>query len=397
MSELALFGGAPVRAAAKAWPTWPVHDDRERTALNEVLDSRKWWYGERVGQFERDYAAFQRAGHCVTCSSGTAALEIALQVLNVEHGDEVIVPPYTFIATASAVMRMGGIPVFVDVDESWCINPDLIEEAITPRTKAIMPVHFGGRICDMDRINAIADEHGLAVLEDACHSWGSQWRDKGTGALSRGGVFSFQASKNLTAAEGGAIVTDDEAFADSCRAVSNCGRMKGSAWYAHSVVGTNSRLTEFAAALLSAQLTRLDEQTQLRERNGAILEEGLDAVDGIVAQPGDERMTRRAYHLYCIRIEPDVFGCSREKFIEAANAEGLPIGAGYELPLYKQDAFTQATRADYSSYHCPVTEDLCRRSGMWLTHALLLGSEADMRDIVDIFAKIRANVSELAE
>ena len=397
MSELALFGGAPLRDAAQVWPTWPVHDDRERVALNDVLDSRKWWYGERVAQFERDFAAFQRVGYCVSCSSGTAALEITLQVLNVGYGDEVIVPPYTFIATASAVMRMGAIPVFVDVDESWCLDPDLIEEAITPRTKAIIPVHFGGRVCDMDRINAIADEHGLAVLEDACHSWGSQWQGKGTGALSRGGVFSFQASKNLTAAEGGAIVTDDEAFADSCRAVTNCGRMKGSAWYAHSVVGTNSRLTEFAAALLSAQLTRLDGQTNLRERNGAILGEGLNAIDGIVTQPGDDRMTRRAYHLYCIRLEPDVFGCSRAKFVEAANAEGLPIGAGYEVPLYKQDVFTQAARADRAACDCPVTEDLCYRSGIWLTHALLLGSEADMHDIVAVFAKIRANAGELAQ
>ena len=398
MSKLAINGAKPVRNPGKSWPTWPVFDEAERTALNEVLDSGKWWYGGRVNRFEQAFAAFQDAAHCVTCTSGTSAAEVALQVAGIGQGDEVIVPPYTFIATASSVMRVGGTPVFVDVDESWCLDPDLIEAAITPRTKAIVPVHFGGRVADMDRVNDAAAKHGLEVMEDACHSWGSKWKGTGTGALALGGVFSFQFSKNLTAGEGGAILSDDEAFAESCRAVANCGRIKGSAWYSHSVVGTNARMTEFAGAILSAQLGRLEEQTLLRECNGAFLNRELGAIEGIAPQPGDERISRRAYHLYCLRIDPRVFGCSRGKFVEAARAEGLPIADGYGQPLYEQPIFQKPWHGhDYTKCRCPVTEDLCSTSGMWMVHTVLLGTEEDMHDIVDIVRKIKDNVLELNE
>lgn len=396
-NKLAVHGGLPVRGTGKTWPAWPVFDDAEREALRDVLESGKWWYGERVARFEREYAAFQDARYCVSSTSGTTAAEICMQVLGIEPGDEVIVPPYTFVATASSVMRMGGTPVFADVDESWCLDPDAVEAAITPRTKAVVPVHFGGRVSDMDRLNAMAKKRGIAVIEDACHSWGSKWNGKGTGALGRAGVFSFQYSKNLTAGEGGAILSDDEEFAETCRSVSNCGRLRGSAWYAHAEVGTNARMTEFAAALLSAQLTRLDAQTRRREQNAEFLNAELSRIEGITPQPGDPRMTRRAYHIYCVRIDPEKFGCSREQFVKAAEAEGLPIAAGYSLPLYKQPVFTQRKwRCDYTKCHCPVAEDLCYTSAMWFAHPLLLGTEQDMDDIVAIFSKIKDHAGELS-
>ncbi len=395
-SSLAIRGGAPVRPAEKTWPSWPVFDDAERHALNEVLESGKWWYGERVAQFERDYAAFQDAKLCVTCTTGTAAAEICFQVLELKPGEEVIMPPYTFVATASSVMRVGGTPVFADVDASWCLDPDAVEAAITPRTRAIVPVHFAGRVADMDRLNAIAAKHGLTLIEDACHSWGSKWKGKGTGALAQAGVFSFQNSKNITAGEGGAILSDDETFAEACRSITNCGRVKGSAWYHHSLLGTNARLTEFAGALLGAQLSRLQAQTELREKNAGILNAALSEIEGLVPQPGDNRITRRAYHLYCVRIDPETFGCTREQFVEAAEAEGLPIGAGYGLPLYKQPVFTERPwPVDYTRCNCPVAEDLCYTSGMWFIHSVLLGSEEDMEDIVAIVKKIKANVGAL--
>lgn len=392
-SRLAIDGGAPVRGPEKSWPSWPVFDARECDAVSEVMTSGKWWFGERVKQFEREYAAFQDAKHCVTCASGTSALEVALHVLGVGAGDEVIVPPYTFIATASAVMWGGGTPVFVDVDDTWNLDVDLVEAAITPRTKAIIPVHFAGRVVDMDRLNAIAAKHGIAVLEDACHSWGGKWKGKGTGALGLGGAFSFQFSKNITGAEGGAILSDDDAFGEACRSTANCGRgtTPGSDWYGHVGLGTNSRLTEFQAAILSAQLTRLEEQTLKRETNAALLDRGLDAIEGLTPQPGDERITRRAYHLYCLRIRPEEFGCSREQFCNAAQAEGLPINPGYGIPLYKQPVFQNyAGDHDYSKYRCPVAEDLCYTSGMWIFHSALLGSEEDMWDIVAIAKKVKA-------
>lgn len=397
-SQLALEGGAPVRGADKTWPAWPAFDDAECSAINEVVSSGKWWFGERVKRFEAEYAAFQDAKHCITCSSGTSALEIALRVLGVGPGDEVIVPPYTFIATASAVSWVGGTPVFADVDDTWNLDLDQVEAAITPRTKVILPVHFAGRVIDMDRLNAMAAKHGLIVLEDACHAWGSQWRGKGAGALGIGGVFSFQFSKNITGAEGGAIVSDDDAFADACRSTANCGRnvTPGAAWYGHVRIGTNSRLTEFQAAILSTQLARLEQQTLKRVKNAAFLDRELAAIEGLTPQPGDDRITRRGYHLYCLRIRPDEFGCSREKFCEAAQAEGLPIGPGYDMPLYKQSAFADRPGGyDYTQCRCPVAEDLCYTSGMWFLHSLLLGSEDDMRDIVTIVRKIKEHAAQL--
>ncbi|HOF40366.1 MAG TPA: DegT/DnrJ/EryC1/StrS family aminotransferase [Candidatus Hydrogenedentes bacterium] len=396
-SSLALFGGTPVRDAGKPWPAWPIFDDQERQALMEVLNSGKWWYGDRVAQFEREYAAFQDAGHCITVTTGTAAGEVLLQAIGLQPGDEVIVPPYTFYATASMVIRRGGIPIFVDIDDSWCMNPDLVEAAISPRTRAIMPVHLGGRICDMDRINEIAAKHGILALEDACHSWGGKWKGKGTGALGKAGIFSFQASKNINAAEGGAIVTDDEELADLCRSITNCGRQKGGAWYSHPNLGTNARLTEFQGALLSVQLTRLEEHNRIREKNAAILDENLSKIEGLSTQLGDERITRRAYHLYCLRIDPEVFSCSREKVIEAAKAEGLPgISEGYAVPLYEQPSIANAPNApDYSKQECPVARDICTRSGIWIGHTTLLGSEEDMHDIIAIFEKIKKNAEEL--
>lgn len=396
-TQLALFGGDPVRGPEKMWPSWPVHDDRERTAVLDVLESGKWFFGERVRRFEREYATFQDAQNCVSCTSGTTAAEVLLQALGIGPGDEVIVPPYTFIATASAVLRRGATPVFVDVDASWCMDPNLIERAITPRTRAIMPVHFGGRICDIDRIRAIAERHKLAFIEDACHSWGGKWEGKGTGALGHCGFFSFQYSKNITAGEGGAILTDDAALAALCRSVVNCGRVEGAPWYHHENLGTNARMTEMAAAILCAQLTRLEDQTLRRECNAAYLNAELGAVEGLTPQPSSNRITRRAYHLYCLRIDEEVFGCSRERFIAAANAEGLPISAGYPIPLYRQPVFAKFSHHDYNAYDCPVTENLCAQSGMWFTHQLLLAEEEDMRDIVRIVHKIKENVSALRE
>lgn len=394
--KLAIHGGAPVRGPEQKWPAWPVFDDLERRAVLEVLDSGKWWFGERVAQFEAAYAAFQDARHAITCASGTSALEIALRAAGVGPGDEVLVPPYTFIATASAAAYIGAKPVFVDVDATWNMNPDLVEAAITDRTKAIVPVHFGGLVADMDYLSAIAEDRGVALIEDACHSWGGKWKGKGTGALGLGGVFSFQMSKNITAAEGGAIVSDDDAFAEAARSIANCGRGGDSGWYGHVRVGTNSRMTEFQAAILSAQLTRLEAQTLHRERNGAYLDGALADVEGLIPQPADERVTRRAYHLYCLRIVPEEFGCSRAQFCKAAQAEGFPVGPGYGMPLYAQRAFLEGPHgAEYVQCTCPMAEDLCYTSGMWALHDVLLGTQEDMADIAAICRKIKRHAHAL--
>lgn len=395
-SKLALHGGMPVRDAARTWPKWPMHDGNEREALLETLESGNWFFGERVKAFEETYATFQGAKHCISCNSGTAAAEIILQALGIGQGDEVLVPPYTFIATASAVLRVGATPVFVDVDDTWCMDHNRIEAAITPRTKAVMPVHFGGRICDMDKFNAIAEQHGLILIEDACHCWGGRWEGQGAGVLGRCGFFSFQASKNITAGEGGAIVTNDDDLAAKLRSLVNCGRgPAGSPWYHHLNVGTNARMTEFQAAILLCQTARLEKQLLIRAQNASILNDGLRDFPGLVPQRNSNRNTRRAYHLYCIRFNAAEFGCSREQFVRAANAEGWPVTAGYPVPLYKQPVFLEQKGYDYSSCQCPVAEDLCYNSGLWFPHQLLLGAEQDMRDILEICRKLKENAKDI--
>jgi len=402
MNKLALNGGKPVRT--KPWPSWPVWDDRERKGLNAVLESGKWWYGEKVLEFEAAFAAFQRGKYCVTASSGTTALETCLLALNIGPGDEVIVPAYTFMATASCVMRVGAKPVFADVNpDNYCIDPDSVAAVITPRTRAIMPVHFAGMMADMDAIMKLAGKHKLKVIEDACHAWGTIWKGKtgeamgagaiGAGAVGTCGCFSFQGSKNITAGEGGAIITNDEKLANICRSYTNCGRGANTPWYQHFLMGSNLRLTEFHAAILLAQLSRLPKHIAKREENAKLLDKLLEGIPGIYPVPGEKRVKTRSYHLYCIRFEPKEFGCSRPALIKAAEAEGLALVPGYPMPLYKQPMFVN--RQDYKNICLPATEKLCNESALWFRHFLLLGTKADMRDIAEIFRKIQAHAAEL--
>jgi dTDP-4-amino-4,6-dideoxygalactose transaminase len=291
MSKLAILGGE--KTCNSDWPAWPVWDDRERSALMGVLESGQWWYGEKVAQFERDYAELQDCRFAVSTNSGTTALEIAFRALGIGPGDEVIVPAYTFIATATSVVFAGAKPVFADINaDDLCIDTADVARKITSRTKAILPVHFAGHVAAMDELQAIADRHKVILLEDACHSWGGQWKGRGTGSLARCGVFSFQASKNISSAEGGVITTNDERLADCCRSLTNCGRVKGGKWYEHGQVGTNIRLTEFQAAILLAQMTRVEAHIARRAAAAAILDEELGQIPGFTHAP--ERAAQHA-------------------------------------------------------------------------------------------------------
>jgi len=408
MPHLALNGGEKI--CNLEWPAWPIWDDRESNGLLSVLKSGEWWYGKNVKDFEGKFAEFQNAKYGITTSSGTAGLEVALLALGVGAGDEVIVPPYTFMATASAVLRVNAVPVFADIQaHSLCIDPNDVERKITDKTKAIIPVHLAGYVADMDRLNKIGKEHGLFLIEDACHSWGSQWKGKGTGALGSCGVFSFQASKNLNCAEGGIILTNNEELADLCRSYTNCGRGKDKPWYEHYVLGGNLRLTEFQAALLLAQFTRLEEQTLRRQTNAEILNAGLRDVPGVVVIENDTRMTRRAYHFYPFRIDSKALGVSRERFIEAVEAEGVPAGVGYDRPLYKNPLFERkgdgpehcpiscpfyGRKIDYTKTSCPVCEQVIAET-VWIFHNVLLADETAMHSIVSAIRKVCENAGEL--
>ncbi|MBI3853167.1 MAG: DegT/DnrJ/EryC1/StrS family aminotransferase [Verrucomicrobia bacterium] len=406
-STLAISGGKPV--CPVKWQVWPAFDNAERKQLLGVLESRKWWYGEKVRQFEAEFAAFQMARFGVSCTNGTAAIEMALRGLGVLPGDEVIVPPYTFIATASAVVTVGAIPVFADIQpDTLCMDPDDVERQLTPRTKAIIPVHVGGYVADMDRLNAIARKHKLRVLEDAAHSWGTQWKGQGTGTLGEGGTFSFQVTKNITAGEGGIFVTNDEALADLCRSYSHCGRRKGSAWYDHDYLGSNLRMTEFQAAVLLAQLSRLEKQTLKRQANAQILDRELREVPGIRLLAPEPRMTRRSYHMYIFRVDEKMLSVSRDKFLDALIAEGVPASKGWYQPLYANGVFRNANQGpangisaplfgkgvDYTKVQCPVCEQVCR-DAVWIPQNVLLANEDRIRLVAQAIQKVVANADQL--
>lgn len=409
MAKLAINGGKPVRK--KDFPSWPIFAEEERKNLLGVFESVKWWYGEKVKEFEEKFAAFQDAKYGIACTNGTAALESSLIACGIGAGDEVIVPPYTFVATATAVLKVNAIPVFADIDiETANIDLRDVKKKITPKTKAIIPVHFAGLPCDMDLLGDIARRHNLRIIEDACHSWGSEWKGKGTGALGDCGAFSFQMSKNITSGEGGIVLTDNEELAETIRSYTNVGRGKDKPWYEHYILGTNLRMTELQAAILLGQLTRLEAQTLKREENATYLDEKLKDIPGIRVMKKDPRITRRSYHLYIFRyIKEEWEGIERDRFIEALNKEGIPCNKGYPYPLYKNPLFSRkgegprycpiscpyyGKEIDYTKISCPNTERICKEA-IWVGHPVLLAEKEDMEDIVRAIRKIRENLEEI--
>ncbi len=322
----AILGGKPVRTTPLA-TTWPIHGRPEVDGLTAVLDSNKWCRldGTYAATFEKDFAERTQAKYCLATASGTTALFTSLNAMDVGPGDEVIVPPYTFVATVNAVLLQNALPIFVDTDrETFQIDAGKIEAAITPRTRAILPVHLGGSACDMDKIMAISSKHNIPVLEDACQSHLAEWKGKKVGTLGAAGCFSFQASKNLNSGEGGAILSNDDAVMRECRSFANNGRGSGDYAFEYVRNGSNHRITEFQAAILLAQFARLEEQMRTREQNAQYLTAHLKEIDGIMPAKMYEGCTRNAYHLYMFRYDPARFnGLDRARFLKALEAEGI--------------------------------------------------------------------------
>ena len=411
MSKLALLGGTPVRT--KPWPAWPVVGNEEEQNVLDVLRSGKWWYGEKVKEFETAYADFQDAPYGISCANGTLAIEVALLAAGVGAGDEVVTTPYTFMATVSSILKANAVPVFADVHEdTGNLDPDDVERRITPSTKAVIPVHVAGLPVDIDRFQEIGKKHDLRIIYDAAHGWGSQWRGKGVGAYGEFNTYSFQASKNITSGEGGMILASDEQLAEAARSYTNCGRSAEGAWYEHFLLGANLRMTEFQAAILLAQLTRLEDQTLQRERAAGWLNQRFAGFDGLRTIPRDKRVTRRAHHMYQLRYDRDAWkGLPREKLCDAVRAEGIDLRTTWPL-LYKMPLFTsyakEGPRAcpvscpyykgdvpDYARLHLPNAERLSTQTSLWLRHPYLLAGESDLRDIVNALAKVRENLDDL--
>ncbi|MHA1293910.1 MAG: DegT/DnrJ/EryC1/StrS family aminotransferase, partial [Promethearchaeota archaeon] len=319
--------------AKKNFPIWPIYDDEEIKALERVIKSGQWWIGapsvhkgENVWKFQEEFAKFQEAKHCLCVFNGTVAIEIALLALNVGLGDEVIVSDYTFVASGSAVVAANAVPIFCDIDpETLVLDVNKVEELINNRTKAIVAVHLGGNPVEMDRLMEIAEKHNLMVVEDCAHAHGSRYKGKMVGNWGHAGTFSFQASKVLTAGEGGAIITNDEKLADLMYSIADCGRKKGEYFYNHFIYGTNYRMTEYQGAVLREQLKKFPAQHKLRNKNAKYLMKKLNAIDGIRVMkptPGAEEL---GWYVYPIVFEPEKFGgITKEEFYEQLNSSGIP-------------------------------------------------------------------------
>ncbi len=406
MGELALLGG-PAAAADLEFRagSWPRAVDAEAEAqVLEVLRSGRWCrlhedsYAER---FEQAFAAYQDARHGIAVANGTVSLQLILRTLNIGFGDEVIVPALTFIATASAVAEVGAVPIFADVDpETLTIDPVSVAAAITPRTRAIIGVHYGGFPIDFDRLLPLAAAHGLFLIEDGAHAQGTAWRGTGVGALGTFGSFSLQESKALTAGEGGIILTNDDELAERARLLHSIGRRTDRPGYLHYALASNYRLSELQAALLMVQLARLPEQVKAREEAGFVLDAGLAETDILLPQRRDERVTRRGYYFAVYRYQQEAMDdLPRAAFVAALQAEGVPASVAYGVPVYRYEAFTpDALQSSplrgldnvpaYHELHLPVTERVAMQEQVTLPHQLLLAGPEAMGLIVDAVTKV---------
>jgi len=400
MGVLAVTGGKPVRQ--REFLRWPHFDETEIRAVEEVVRSGKWWRyeGTEVASFEKEFAAYHQAQFAIAVTNGTAALELPLAARGIGPGDEVIVPSYTFVASATAIAVLGATPVFADVEvDTGNIDPGKLESLVSPRTRGIIPVHFAGYPAEMDQILAFARKHDLFVLEDAAHGHGGAYRGtRMLGSIGNAGSFSFQASKNITAGEGGAVICSDPVLAEKIFSRHTFGRLPGRPWYEHHIMSTNTRMTEMQGAILRVQLRRLKAQTEERYANGRKLDRAVAGIPGMRAMRHDEATaSRRSFHLHMSRYAPGVEGVSRETFIKAMNAEGIPVAAGYPYPLYKQPMFQGTARP--VRQEC-ATEDLNQegaealcREVLWLPQNVLL--EDGVEDVIRAFCKVAEHPDEL--
>jgi len=429
MAKLAVRGGDPVRSSP--FPVWPEVTREDEDAVASVVRSGHWWMyaygsgelageslegGSRVEAFERAFSEAQHVEHCFATTSGSGALEIACRAIGLQPGDEVITTPYTFVASSSCILNALAIPVFVDIEpETYNIDPNLVEEKITDRTRAILPVHFGGNIADMSKLTAIARRNGLKIIEDSAQAQGASLKgDRWAGGLGDIGIFSLQQSKLLTCGEGGIVSTNNQDLAELAWSLRHYGREEQGLWYEHFRLGWHYRMTELQGALLLTQLSKLPEQNERRRKNAASLFRMLDSVPGIVPCRQNLEADRQVFYLVILRYNPEAWdGLSRDALLEALRAEGIPCLEGYTFPLYENPLFASINFNDRSSPYrigregevnfrdyrgtCPVAERACREESIWLTHDLLLGDERDTADIAQAFEKIYENRQELID
>ena len=414
-SEAAILGGQPARTSPwQVWPMWNPQTDEKR--LIEDIRSGVWSRSSLVTEFEVEWARALGVKRSLAVVNGTNALIASLIQLDIGGGDEVIIPPYTFIATAAAVIATGAIPLFADIDpETFQIDPEKIEPKISPRTRAIIPVHILGLPANMPRIMEIAKKHNLIVIEDACQAHLAEINHRKVGTFGHAGCFSFQNSKNLAIGEGGAIVSDDIEFMDRCYSYHNYGNPYGTVVGAVGagtlIPGNKLRITEYQAAIGLAQLKRLDEQTTVRNVNAAYLRSKIKNIPGIIPYRLYENVTRAAFHIFPFRYKKEEFsGLPRKDFLNALNAEGIPCSGGYQplntMPFLGNAFQTKnfkkmypGTMLDINKYNeqnrCPANDQLCNEEAVWLNQNMLLGPKKDMDDIFMAIEKIQKNAEKI--
>lgn len=410
----AILGGTKAHGAN--FPNWPIFNQVEEKALTDVLKSSQWGRlgGKIMPQFETAYAQLLGAGNCLGVSSGTSALYTILGALDLGPGDEVLIPVYTFIATYNVVVLNYALPVFVDTDiESFQIDSTKVEAAITKQTKALMPVHIGGSPANIDHLLQIAKKHEVPLIEDACQAHLAEWKGKKVGTYGLAGAFSFQSSKNLNCAEGGAIVSNDENFIKACYGFHNQGQGGSATSFGtgSGSRGTNLRLTEFQGNILLAQMTRLQAQATLRDQNASYLNQLLKEIGGVEPAKLYEGTTRSAYHLYMFRYFKEQFsGLSREKFIQALQAEGVPCDAGYgkmnkdayvtnlaKNPHYLKIYGEKTMKEWLERSDCPQNDKLTSEQSVWFFQTMLIGTRQDMEKIALAIRKIKKHAPEIAK
>lgn len=404
MSVLALRGGEKVRK--EPFVKFPLVNKEMEDNILKVLHSQKWGRERNektedvsyISLMESEISKLFGVKYALGVANCTAALEIALRSVGVQCGDEVLVTPYSYIASATSIMQIGAIPVFVDIEEeTWNMNLDLAEKLITPKTKAIVVVHFAGKPVDMDRILDISHRHNIKTVEDAAHAFGTKWKGRYVGTFGDAGCFSFQQSKNVFAGEGGLIVSNCEDVFLKAYSLHMTGRdYNDHNWYQHHCLGWNYRMTEFQGALVYSQLSVFEEIENRRRENSKYLKELLSDLKGIQV-PDDEAETQRVYHLFTIRYLKDEWrGLSRKRFVMALNAEGIPCSEGYGYPIYKNPLFANIGGYEKYSELCSVAERICKES-LWLSNSLIGGDKKDIEDISAAFHKICNNIEELVK
>ena len=399
MSQLAINGGSKVFSTAPRIPAWPPADPQTGDLLREIYMSHKWsFYGEKEVEFNQRFTRYTGAKSCSLMANGTVTLEVAMQALGIGPGDEVIVPAHTWLATGEAVVLCGATPVIVDIErDTMCLDPEKIEEAITPETKAIIPVHLYGSMADMDRINAIAKKHNLKVIEDCAHAHGGEWNGKHVGTLGDVGSFSFQQSKTMASGEGGACITMNEELGETLGRLSHIGYQYAAKQGQEGtpppmgLICHNYRVTEFQAAILLSQLKDLRADTELRAANAEVLRKRLNAIDGISVQAHGRCATLQGYYCFVTKVDPAKLkdGITRTEVLQALQAEGLNIGAGWGKVMYQQKLWS----VPENLYRISSTEtalQIVNNEMMSMSLAWLMLSGEETAKIADCFEKVMA-------